>query len=336
MDLEGIMRRRTFLAFLSGAALAPPRPSLAQVRRVRHIGVLLPYLESDLEAQAEVAGLKRGLQQLGWTDGSNARIDIRWATGELKRIRVSAKELVAEKPDVILCRATPVAHALQQETSTIPIVFVNVSDPVGSGFAASVARPGGNLTGFTNVEASLGGKWVEVLKEVTPRMARIAVVFDPRSSPGGGSFYMRLIQDAARSIVAEVVAAPFHNDADIERTLESFARSPNGGVVVLPDTATNNYRKSIIAQTTRFRLPAVYPYRFFVAEGGLASYGIDVVDAYRQAASYVDRILRGEKAGELPVQAPVKFELAINLKTAKALGIEIPPMLLGRADDVID
>ena len=330
------MRRRTFLALLSGPRWRRRGHRSRRRQRVRHIGVLLPYVESDLEAQAEVAGFKRGLQQLGWTDGGNARIDIRWATGGLERIRTSAKALVADKPDVILCRATPVTHALQTETTSIPIVFVNVSDPVGSGFAASIARPGGNITGFTNVEASLGGKWVEVLKEINPRIARIAVVFDPRTSPGGGSFYMRLIQDVARSVAVEVVAAPFHDDADIQRNMESFARTPNGGVVVLPDTATNNYRKSIIDQVARSRLPAVYPYRFFAEEGGLASYGIDVVDAYRQAASYVDRILRGEKPGELPVQGPVKFELAINLKTAKALGLTIPPMLLGRADDVIE
>jgi putative ABC transport system substrate-binding protein len=330
------MKRRTFLAFLSCAVSAPPRVSLAQPSQVRHIGVLVPYVESDLEAQAEVAALKKGLQQLGWTDGTNARIDVRWATGDLGRIRLAAKALVAAKPDVILCRATPVTRALQQETTTIPIVFVNVSDPVGSGFAASVARPGGNLTGFTNVEASLGGKWVEVLKEINPRIARIAVVFDPRTSPGGGSFYMRLIQDAARSIKAEVAAAPFHDAADIARAMESFARSPNGGVVVLPDTATSNFRKTIIEQVAHWRLPAIYPYRFFAAEGGLASYGIDVVDAYRQAASYVDRILRGEKPAELPVQGPVKFELAVNAKTAKALGLELSPMLLGRADDVIE
>jgi putative ABC transport system substrate-binding protein len=334
--MGGIMKRRTFLALLSCAASAPPRVALAQVSQVRHIGVLLPYVESDPEAQAEVASFKRGLQQLGWTDGGNARIDVRWATGGLERIRMSAKALVADKPDVILCRATPVTLALQKESTSIPIVFVNVSDPVGSGFAASVARPGSNLTGFTNVEASLGGKWVEILKEINPRIARIAVVFDPRTSPGGGSFYMHLIQDAARSIAAEVVAAPFHDDADIARVMESFARLPNGGVVVLPDTATNNHRKSIIEQVARFRLPAVYPYRFLAAEGGLASYGIDVVDAYRQAAGYVDRILRGEKPGELPVQGPVKFELAINHKTAKALGLELSPMLLGRADDVIE
>ena len=298
------MKRRTFLALLSCAAAAPPRRAFSQAPQVRHIGVLLPYVESDLEAQAEVAGFKKGLQQLGWTDGNNARIDIRWATGELGRMRAFAKELIAAKPDVILCRATPVTRALQQETTTIPIVFVNVSDPVGSGFAASVARPGGNITGFTNVEASLGGKWVEVLKEINPRIARIAVVFDPRTSPGGGSFYMRLIQDVARSVAVEVVAAPFHDDADIQRNMESFARTPNGGVVVLPDTATNNYRKSIIDQAARSRLPAVYPYRFFAEEGGLASYGIDVVDAYRQAAGYVDRILRGERPGELPVHRP--------------------------------
>jgi putative ABC transport system substrate-binding protein len=269
-------------------------------------------------------------------DGRNARIDIRWATGDVGRIQAYAKELVALQPDVVLARATPVAAALQQETSTIPIVFVGVSDPVGSGFAASMARPGGNATGFTNVEASVGGKWVEVLKEINPHIARIAVMFDPKTSVAGGSFYLRMVQDAARSIAVETIATPVREPAEIERAIEAFAREPNGGLLVQPDVTIHNNRALIIALAARYRIPAVYTFQFYVTEGGLASYGVDVVDLHRRAAGYVDRILRGEKPGQLAVQAPVKFELAINLKTAKALDLVLPPMLLGRADRVID
>jgi putative ABC transport system substrate-binding protein len=335
------MRRRQFITLLGGAALAPavlwPRPMLAQQSaRVRRIGVLIPLPESDAQARAEVAGFREALQTLGWAEGSAARFEIRWAGGEIDKIRGYAKELVALQPDVVLARTTPVTAALLKETRTIPVVFVNVSDPVGAGFAASMARPGGNATGFTNVEASLGGKWVEVIKEINPRVARIAIMFSPKTSPEGGAFYLRLIQDAARTIGVETVATPVDDAAAIEGAFVALAREPNVGLIVQPDVTTTTHRARIIALAAKHRVPAVYPFRFFTMEGGLVSYGIDVIDVYKRAAKYVDRILRGEKAGELAAQAPLKFELAINLKTAKALGIEIQPMLLGRADDVFD
>jgi putative ABC transport system substrate-binding protein len=264
------------------------------------------------------------------------RFDTRWAAGDVDRIRTYAKELVALQPDVILARTTPVTAALLQETRTIPIVFVGPSDPIGAGFAASMARPGGNATGFTNVEASLGGKWVELLKEINPRTARIAVMFDPKTSPGGGSFYLRLVQDAARSIAVETAAIPVHDAAEIARAIEAIAREPGSGLLVTPDVTTHTNRALIISLAARHSLPAVYAYQFYVGEGGLASYGIDVVDLYRRAATYVDRILRGEKPDQLAVQAPVKFQLAINLKAARALGLAVPPGLLAIADEVIE
>jgi putative ABC transport system substrate-binding protein len=331
------MRRREFITLISGAVAALPLTARAQqAAGERRIGVLVPLAESDAQAQAEVMAFRERLQQLGWTEGRNARIDKRWAAGDIGRIQTYAKELVALQPDVILARTTPVTAALLHETRTIPIVFVGASDPVGDGFAASMARPGGNATGFTNVEASMGGKWVEVLKEINPRLARIAVMFNPKTSPGGGSYYLQLVQDAARSITVEAIATPVHDAAEIERAIEAFASEPNRGLLVQPDVTTHSNRALIISLAAKHRLPTVYTFPFYVAEGGLASYGVDLVDVYRQAATYVDRILRGEKAGELAVQGPTKFELSINLKTAKALGLAIPPSLLTRADKVIE
>ena len=330
------MKRRDFIRFVGGAAAWPLAAQAQQPERVRRIGVLIPLSENDTAAQAEVTAFLEGLQQLGWTSGRNARIEIRWAAGDVDRIRSYAKELVALQPDVILARTTPVTAALLQETRTIPIVFVGPSDPVGAGFAASMARPGGNATGFTNVEASLGGKWVELLREIYPRTARIGVLWDPQTSPGGGSFYLRLVQGAARSVAMEATPLPVNDAADIERTIEAFARTPDGGLLVQPDVTIHSNRALIISLAGRHRLPAVYTFPYYVTEGGLASYGIDPVDLYRRAAPYVDRILRGAKPSDLPVQAPVKFELTINLKTARALGITIPPMLLARADEVIE
>jgi putative ABC transport system substrate-binding protein len=224
------------------------------------------------------------MHQIGWVIGGNARIENRWATGEVERIRAAAKELVALAPDIILARTTPVTAALLQETRTIPIVFVNVSDPVGSGFAANLARPGGNATGFTNVQASLGGKWVEVLKALNPRVTRVAVMFDPKTSPGGGSFYLRLVEDAARSISLQTLAIPIQDAVELERAIEVFTQVPDGGLLVQPDVTTTNHRALIISLAARYRLPAVYPFRFFAAEGGLASYGINNMEVYRRAA----------------------------------------------------
>jgi putative ABC transport system substrate-binding protein len=330
------MRRREFITLLGGAAAWPQAAHAQQGARLRRLGVLIPYAESDAEAQSEIAAFRQTLEHLGWRDGGNLAIEYRWAGGDPSRIRAYAKELVALAPDAIFCRTTPVTAALAQETRTIPIVFVNVSDPVGAGFAASIARPGGNITGFTNVQQSLGGKWVELLKELDPRISRIGVLFSPTTSPGRGMFYRRLIEDAARSIAVETIAAPVEGAAEIETAVATFAQASGLGLIVQPDVTTTDHRTLILRLATQYRLPAVYPFRFFVAEGGLASYGVNVVDLYRRAAGYVDRILKGDKPGDLPVQAPVKFELAINLKTATALGLTVPDKLLAIADEVIE
>ena len=330
------MRRREAMALLGAAAAWPLSASAQQPDRMRRIGVLIPYSENDAEAQAEVAAFRGELQQLGWIEGRNAAFESRWAAGDVARISALAKELVKLQPDAILARTTPVTAALLKETKTIPIVFVNVSDPVGAGFADSMARPGRSATGFTNVEASLGGKWVQVLKELDPQIARLGVIFDPKTSPAGGAFYLGLVQDAARSLDLETAAMPARDAGELERAIEAFAREPRGALVVQPDVTTTNLRKVIIALAARHRLPAVYPFRFVVREGGLAAYGIDVSDVYRRAAGYVDRILRGERPGELPVQAATQFELAINLATAKELGLSVSPALLARADEVIE
>jgi putative ABC transport system substrate-binding protein len=334
------MNRRELITRLGGGAASAvswPRAVRAQQsERMRRVGVLLPYIEGDPEAQAQVGAFRQALQQLGWTDGRNVRIDMRWGGGEVAGIRSVAKELVALPADVMLARTTPATAALLQESRTIPIVFVVVSDPVGDGFVASFAHPGGNVTGFTNVEASLGGKWLEVLKEIAPAVTRVAVMFGPKTSPGGGSYYLGLVKGAAASLGVAVTATPVQDASEIERAVDAFGHAPNGGLVLTPDVVTTTHREVLIAAAARHRLPAIYAYRYFPAQGGLASYGIDVIDQWRRAASYVDRILRGAKPSELPVQAPVKFELAVNLKTAKALGLEVPPTLLALADEVIE
>jgi ABC-type uncharacterized transport system substrate-binding protein len=331
------MRRREFITLLGGVAAAWPLAARAQQpERMRRIGVLIPFAESDAEAQAQVTAFREGLQQLGWTASGNVQFEYRWAAGEVGQIRTFAKELVELQPDVVLARTTPVTAALLSETRTIPITFVVVSDPVGDGFVASLSRPGGNVTGFTNVEETLGGKWLELLKGIAPGVARVAVMFNPKTSPGGGSYYMRLIKDAAESIAVKMIATPVQNAAEIERAIDAFTREPNGSLLVLPDVTTAVHRELIVALAVRHRLPAVYSNRYFVASGGLVSYGVDIVDLYRRAASYVDRILKGAKPSDLPVQAPTKFELVVNLKAAKAIGLTIPESFLLRADEVID
>jgi putative ABC transport system substrate-binding protein len=331
------MRRREFITLLGGAAVAWPLAARAQQStRMQRVGLLVPYAESDREARDQVVAFHNSLQKLGWQDGRNVRIDTRWTAGDAGRIPELAKELIAFQPDVILARSTAVTAVLRQHTRTIPIVFVVVSDPVGDGFVASIARPGGNATGFTNVEASLGSKWLELLKEVAPATTRVAVLFGRKTSAGSGSYYLRLIEEASASIGMKVLASPFEDAGEIERGIEAIGREPGGGIIVTPDLTTTVNRKRIIELTSLHRIPAVYPFRYVAAEGGLASYGVDVTDIYQRAATYVDRILRGEKPADLAVQAPTKFELAVNLKTAKALGLEIPPMLVARADEVIE
>ncbi|MFI5012501.1 MAG: ABC transporter substrate-binding protein [Hyphomicrobiales bacterium] len=277
------------------------------------------------------------LKELGWTDGHNIRIDIRWAAGNVERMKDLAKELVGLQPDLLVGHTTEPVAALQRETGTIPIVFLVVSDPVGSGFVASLPRPGGNITGFINIESSLGGKWIELLKEVVPNVTRAALMFNPDTATYF-KYYLEPFEAAARLRGVEPISAPVRTVADIERVIASLADRPGAGVALMPDiglTAQKN-RELIISLVARHRLPAIYPYRYWVGDGGLVSYGIDQVDLFRRVPTYIDRILKGAKPAELPVQLPTRFELAVNLKTAKALGIEMPAMVLARADEVIE
>jgi putative ABC transport system substrate-binding protein len=328
--------RRKFLATLGGAAAAWPLAARAQQgERMRRVGVLVAYAEDDLETKLRLAAFRQGLERLGWSEGSNVRIDYRYSpAATADQAQVLANELVTLQPDVILTHSTPITAALQRESRAIPIVFVTVSDPIGSGFIASLARPGGNLTGLTLFEASISGKWLAMLKEIAPHLARAAFVINPKTSSFG--HYQREAEAMATSLAIELVPSPVENGADIERTIKSFAREPNGGLVFAPSTTITVHRDLIIALAARHRLPAVYAWRYFVAAGGLMSYGIDPVDEFRQAASYVDRILRGAKPADLPVQVPTRYETVINLKTAKALGLTVPPGLLVAADEVIE
>ena len=331
------MTRRKFITLLGGAAAAWPLAGRAeQSDQMRRIGMLIGYGENDPETQARLAAFRKGLERLGWTEGRNVRIDYRFAPAGPDQAQLFAKELVALRPDVLVGNSTPASAALLQETHTIPIVFVGVSDPIGSGLVASIARPGGNITGFTNFEPSLTGKWLELLKEIAPGLVRVAVIFNPKTAPGGGSFFLGPFEPVARSFAVEPIAAPVADAAQIESALSAIWREPGGGLIVMPDAFTTVQRKAIIALAAQRRFPAIYPYRYEVVDGGLMSYGVDAVDLLRRAASYVDRILKGDKANDLAVQAPVKFDLVINLKTAKALGLEVPPSLLARADEVVE
>ena len=331
------MRRREFIGLAGAAAVVWPLAVHAQQPdEVRRIGVIVNVAADDPEAQASIALFKQTMQQLGWSDGRNLQIDFRGAAGDPERMQAFAKELVALKPHVILTRSTPVTAVLLRQTRTIPIVFTVVSDPVGERFVESLARPGGNATGFTNVEFSLTGKWVELLKEVAPRVKRVAFIFNPNLAPGGGSYYTRLIEASAPAFAVTPTVAPIYSAADIERAIGEFVHEPNGGLVVLPDAATLVNRKLIVALADQYRVPAIYAFSTVVADGGLMSYGIDVVEQYRQAAVYVDRILKGAKPAELPVQLPAKFVMSINLKTAKRLGLDVPLLLQQRADEVIE
>ena len=304
--------------------------------RVRRIGVLMAYAESDPEVQARVAAFRDGLQKLGWTEGRNIRINHLWTAIDAESRQRFAKELVALQPDLIVTDSTPTTAALQQQTRTIPIIFTNISDPIGSGFVASFPQPGGNITGFINLEASMGGKWLELLKEIAPRVTRIAFVFNRATAPGSGSYFLGPFMAAAASFGVEAIAAPVHDTSELESVVAAQAAAPNGGIIAMPDVFLTVHRAEIISLAARYRLPAVYSNRFFTELGGLLSYGHDRLDNYRRAASYADRILKGAKPSELPVQAPVKFELVINLKTAKALGLDVPLHLQQRADEVIE
>ena len=330
------MRRREFITLLGGAAAAWPLAARAQQgERIRRIGVLSSAAPDDPEYQVRVAAFLRGLQELGWTVGHNVRVDTRWGAGDAERIRKYAAELAALVPDVIVATAGSIVGALQQASHTVPIVFVTTIDPVGGGYVASLARPGGNATGFSSFEFSISGKWLELLKEVAPSVTRVAVIRDPSVPAGSGGF--AAIQTVAPSFGVELTQIGVRNAAEIEHGISAFARGSIGGLIVVgPPSSVALHRDLIITLAARHRLPTVYGNRIFVTAGGLISYGADPVDQYRRAAGYVNRILKGEKPADLPVQAPIKFELVINLKTAKALGLTVPSSLLARADEVIE
>jgi putative ABC transport system substrate-binding protein len=328
------MRRREFITLLGGAAVAWPLAARAQQGdQMRRIGVL-SALADDAVAQARNAAFLQGLQQLGWTVGRNVRIDYRWSAGNADDTRRYATELVALAPDVILATGVSAVGPLQQVTRAVPIVFAAVPDPVGAGIVDSLARPGGNVTGFSTFEYGLSGKWLELLKEIAPRVTRVAVLRDPAISAGIGQF--AAIQSVAPALGVELTPINVRDASEIGRAIAAFARAPNGGLIVTGSALVVAHRDLLVTLTARYKLPAVYYERLFVAAGGLISYGPSVVDEYRLAAGYVDRILKGEKPADLPVQAPTKYELVINLKTAKALGIDVPPTLLARADEVIE
>jgi putative ABC transport system substrate-binding protein len=327
------MKRREFITLLGGMAACPFAARAQQPERMRRIGVLAVWAKDDAEGQARLAAFQQGLQKSGWTVGQDVRLDYRWAVSSADLPKYAA-ELVALAPDVILATGSPAMGPLLQATRAVPIVFAIVPDPVGGGFVDSLARPGGNATGFMQFEYSLSGKWLELLKQIAPGVTRAAVLRDPAVSTGIGLF--GAIQTAAPSIGIEVSPVNVRDAGEIERDIAAFARSSNGGLIVTGSALVQLHRNLIITLAARHRLPAIYPARFFVTGGGLISYGADLVDQYRRAAGYVDRILKGEKPGDLPVQAPTKYELAINLKTAKTLGLTVPPTLLARADEVIE
>ena len=330
------MRRRDFIALAGGAAVVWPLSARAQQPdRMQRLGLLTPYAEGDPEGQARLAALREELGKLGWAENRNIRIDSRWGAIGAESLQQFARELVAQQPDLILTQSTPTTIAILQQTRTIPVLFVQVTDPVGQGIVTSLARPGGNATGFTNFEPSLASKWLELLKEIAPHVARVAFLFNPETAPFA-EIYLNPFRAAAPSFRMEAIATPVHNKSELEPVVATHARTPNGGLVVAPDTFLHVYRAAVVSLAASYRLPAIYPFRFYVELGGLLSYGNDPIDNVRRAASYVDRILRGEKPSELPVQFPVKYEMTINLKTAKALGLDVPLPLQQRADELLE
>jgi putative ABC transport system substrate-binding protein len=336
------VKRRDFITLLSGAAAAWPLAAQAQQPDLmRWIGVLMAFAENDPEGKVRVAVFERALQELGWTSGRNIRIEYRWApAGDVEQTRAAAAGLLKLVPDVTLAHTTLATAALQRASRTVSVrtvsvVFVGVSEPVAQGFVQSLAHPGGNITGFTNLEPTLGAKWLELLKEIAPRVTRVAVLYNPNTA-SYATLFSRSAELVAQKMAVELTAAPVYEPAEIESALAMLGREPGGGLIIAPDPFTSAYRELILTLAARHKLPAVYRERFFVAADGLMSYGPDLVEQFRQAAGYVDRILKGEKPADLPVQAPTKYELVINVKTAKALGLEVPPTLLARADEVIE
>jgi putative ABC transport system substrate-binding protein len=328
------MRRREFITLLGGAAVWPLAARAQQSERMRRIGVLMPYAEDNPVGQARLAAFLEGLRQLGWADGRNVRIDSRWGAGDASLTRTYARELVAPGPDVVMAVSSGAVAPLREVTRSVPIVFAVVADAVGAGFVESLVRPGGNVTGFTAFEYAVSGKWLELLKEIVPRVTRVAVLRDSAIAAGPGQF--GAMQALAPSLGVELHPVDLHEPGEIERAIGTFAKGSNNGLIVTGSPSATIHRNLIITLAARHRLPAVYYDRFYVTGGGLLSYGADTLDECRRAAGYVDRILKGEKPADLPVQAPVKYELAINLKTAKALGLEVPPSVLARATEVIE
>jgi putative ABC transport system substrate-binding protein len=330
------MRRREFITLLGGATVARPLLASAQQSdRIRLIGVLMGWAENDPGAPSWLAPFRDELAKLGWSEGSNIRIELRWSAADADRMKRFAKELVDLRPDAIFAQTTPAISALARETRTIAIVFVLVSDPIGSGFTTSLARPSGNITGFTGNDPAIGGKWMELLKEIAPRTTRVALLSNPETSPQL-QFYMPSIKATASSVAVEVSVAPVHAKEEIEAVIAAQARALGGGLIVMPDPFTNANAEMIVALAARHRVPAIYNDPFHVGLGGLIAYGTDFAELFRQAAEYIDRMLKGAKPGELPIQQPTKYELVINLKTAKALGLTIPESVLSLADRVIE
>jgi ABC-type uncharacterized transport system substrate-binding protein len=327
------MRRREFITLLGGAAAWPVAARAQQPERMRRIGVLVGFAESDPQSPVFLAAFRHSLERLGWKEGLNIRIEYRWGAGDPTRMRAHAKELIGTSPDILVAESTPATASLQAETRTTPIVFLQAGNPVGSGFVASIARPSRNLTGFTNYAPTLGGKWLELLKEVAPRLVRTAALFNPKTHTGQ---YWSVLEAGAQTVNVTFAKAAVAEAAEIERAVAAMSGEPSGGLLVMPDSFTMSHRETIVASAARHGVPAIYAFRAFPESGGLMSYGMDMISVYRDAAAYVDRILRGERPADLPVQAPTRFELGINLKTAKALGLEAPPTLLARADEVIE
>jgi ABC-type uncharacterized transport system substrate-binding protein len=329
------MERREFLTLIGSASVWPLAARAQQDDRRRRVGVLLAYLESDAQVQTWTKALETSLQQLGWTSGRNIQLDYRWAGPNPDRLRAAAEELVRLSPDILLPVATPALIAAQHATSSIPIIFANVADPVGQGLIANFARPGGNTTGFGAFDFSMAGKWVQAIKEIAPSLTRIGVIYNPETGPYYASF-LPFVETAIGPLGVKTLSIAIHKPDLIKQTLETLAEEPNTGVIVLPSVMFSTYRDVIIANVARLRLPAVYPFSFFAQSGGLLSYGFDVRDMLKQAGGYVDRILRGAKVSDLPAQLPTKYELIVNVKTAKALGLTVLPTLLDRADEVIE
>src|SRR6516165_3917670 len=326
--------RREFVALLASTAVWPFAARAQHSERMRRIGVLMGLVANDPEAQSRVAAFENGLRELGWVKGRNLSIEYRWA-GDGNVLRDHAAELLAMAPDLILANSTPVTAVLREQSGTVPIVFTQVTDPVGQGLVPNLAHPGGNVTGFTSFEFSIGTKWLEALKQTAPRVTRVAVFFNPQSAPFADMF-VQPVEAVASSFSVAPIKAAVRDPGDVDRVFDALAREPNGGLMVLPDISMTNYREAFVALAARHRVPAVYPCRCFAVSGGVMSYGTDTAEIFRRAAGDVDRILHATRPGELPIQAPTKYELVINLKTAKALGLEVPPTLLARADEVIE